>query len=66
VVSSQNVYMLKEEHLKNNKKQRLMVNDMASLYLNDILKRNGIDPISTKLIRHSLNHKRCKMRIACL
>lgn len=37
-----------------------MVNDMASLYLNDILKRNGIDPERTKLIRHSLKHKRCK------
>jgi hypothetical protein len=33
---------------------------MASLYLNDILKRNGVDPKRTILIRHSLNHKRCK------
>ena len=33
---------------------------MTSIYLNDILKRNGIDPTRTKLIRHSLKHKRCK------
>lgn len=33
---------------------------MASIYLNDILNRNGIDPRRTKLIRHSLKHKRCK------
>ncbi len=28
--------------------------------MNDILNRNGIDPKKTKLIRHSLKHKRCK------
>ena len=33
---------------------------MNSLFLNDILIRNGIDPKRTKLIRHSLRHKRCK------
>jgi calcineurin-like phosphoesterase family protein len=33
---------------------------MASLFLSDILKRNGLDPKRTKLIRHSLNHDRCK------
>ena len=38
-----------------------MVNDVISLYLNDILKRNGISPKRTKLIRHSLKHKRCKV-----
>jgi hypothetical protein len=32
---------------------------MASLYLNDILKRNGLDPKRVKLIRHSLKHARC-------
>lgn len=36
------------------------MNDVISLYLNDILKRNGINPKRTKLIRHSLKHKRCK------
>lgn len=35
--------------------------DLASLYLNDILRRNGIDPKRTKLIRHSLKHERCKV-----
>ena len=30
---------------------------MASLYLTDILKRNGLDPKSVKLIRHSLKDK---------
>lgn len=34
---------------------------MASLYLEDILRRNSIDPRRTKLVRHSLNHKRCKV-----
>lgn len=33
---------------------------MASLYLTDILKRNGIDPNRTKLIRHSLKDKEFK------
>ncbi len=33
---------------------------MASLYLNDILYRNGLDPKRVKLIRHSLKHERCK------
>ncbi len=33
---------------------------MASIYLNDILDRNDINPARTKLIRHSLKHKRCK------
>ena len=32
---------------------------MASLYLNDILNRNGLDPKKTMLIRHSLKHTRC-------
>ena len=30
---------------------------MASLYLNDILYRNGLDPKRVKLIRHSLKHE---------
>jgi hypothetical protein len=34
---------------------------MVSLYLSDILKRNDIDPKRCKLVRHSLNHKRCKI-----
>lgn len=34
---------------------------MNSLYLTDILKRNGIDPKRTKLLRHSLRHNRCKI-----
>lgn len=34
---------------------------MASLYLNDILKRNGLDPKRVKLIRHSLKHARCRV-----
>jgi len=34
---------------------------MASLYLSDILKRTGIDPRRTKLIRHSLRHRRFRI-----
>lgn len=34
---------------------------MYSLLLNDILLRSGIDPKRTKLIRHSLRHKRCRV-----
>lgn len=33
---------------------------MVSLYLSDILRRNGLDPKKVKLIRHSLKHKNFK------